>query len=138
MINHILEVVNNLRTINQFAVMIYLGQFLLLGMGPASHPQTIILPDLRRMAMCLGVALETWVGGAVMIGLTIWVNRAMGLGGGTGPTAWWTVPPMSVGSVLMAIGAIMVLRILSIARHGNILWHALIVVDVLYLLFAMV
>ena len=130
--NRILEIGNDWRTINQFAIFVYFSWFLLAGMRANSSPQTVMLADLAKMARCLAFALWTWVFGAVVIGVTIKIQRS-GLGGMAGLPAWWTVPPMTIGSYGLGLGALLVFRIMTIARHGNWMWLALLGVGVIYL-----
>ena len=133
--NRILELVNNWRTINQGALMIYFTLFLLFGVRASSNPQSIILPDLSKMARCLAFAIWVWVTGAVIIGITIAIQRG-GLGGMSGLPAWWTVPPMMVGSYMLGLGALLMFRIMTIARHGDWLWAPLTALGLAYLIAA--
>jgi hypothetical protein len=135
--NRILEVVNDVRTINQTALFVYFSWFLVLGWRAKGHARSIILPDLDRMARCLGAGIWVWAFGAVIIGITIAIHRS-GLGDMSGLPAWWTVPPMALGSFQLGLGALLVLRIMSIARYGNILWFGLIAADLVYLASALV
>lgn len=120
--NHILEVVNNLATINRLALVIYLLIFLASDNFKPKIINNIVVPDIHRHALCLAFALTVDKLGALIVGLTIWLWRAVGLGGGAGNAAISAVPGMVLGSVLMAIGTILLLRILSIARYGNSIW----------------
>lgn len=137
--NQILEIVNNLRLLNQLAVFIYLGHFILNGMPRNSKPQDMILPDHRRMATSLALAIETWLLGSVIVGMTVWVNRAMGVGGGLSHhLPFWIIIGMTAGSLLMVFGALLVLRIMSIARHGDLFWYLMIFADIIYLIWAII
>lgn len=129
--NQILELANNVRTLNQAAAWAYFGIFLAIGFSARANPQSIILPDLGRMARCLGFSIWVWLSGSVVIGLTIWA-WPRGLGGLPGRPEWLVIPPMILGNMLLGLGALLVLRIMSIARFGNDIWHALVMVDVAY------
>lgn len=131
--NHVLEVVNNLRTINQASIFAYLTWFMIWGMRSTARPQAAVMQDIRRMVLCTAFALWMHQGGGLVIGLTIWIFRAVGLGGGAGMASPWTVPWMGLGSILIAASAVLLLRIMSIAKFGNILWAGLLVIDLLFL-----
>ena len=135
MMNQILELTNNVRTINQGALWLYFSVFLLVGFSVHANPQSYILPDLGRMARCLGFAIWVWATGAIVIGVTIWIQRR-GLGGLPGRPDWWTVPCMTLGNTLLALGALLLLRIMSLARFGNDIWHGLIMVNAAYVAWA--
>ena len=132
--NHILEVVNNLRTINQASIFAYLTWFMIWGMWSTASPQAAVMQDIRRMVLCTAFALWMHQGGGLVIGLTIWVFRAVGLGGGAGVASPWTVPPMALGSFLISLSAILLLRIMSVAKFGNRLWIGLMVLDLVFLI----
>jgi len=136
--NHILEVVNNLRTINQAAVWLYMTWFLIWGMWTTASPHHAIMTDMRRMAMCLAFALWLHNFGALIIGFTIWVLRAVGLGGGAGHPAVSSIPGMATGSILIALSAVLVLRLMSIAKFGDRLWASLLALDVVFLVWSLV
>ncbi len=165
MLNHILEIANNVTTINRLALVIYLSKYIfdeyrrnpeyfkryirefLAGFftGEAKpmrqQPRNfseIVLVDVKRHAMCLSFALIVDKAGALIIGITVLIWRASGVGGGPGPLNFAKVGWMVTGSIGMAIGTLLILRILSIARFGGKIWLPLLAIDVLYVLTAFI
>lgn len=131
--NQILEIVNNLRTIDQSLFAIYLTWYLWDRRKPYSHPESILIHDPKRLALCLGIALLVDKYGASIVGITIWILRTYGLGGGVAPPPAASIPGMVGGSLLMTIGAILLLRLMSIGRFGERVWLGLVAIDVIFL-----
>ena len=123
--NHVLEIANNLATINRGFLVVYLLWFLLLdGARPARRaPSTLVVSDIRKHAMCLAFGLTVDKVGALIVGVTVWLWRK-GIGGISGPIVVNSVPGMVAGSILMAVGTLLLLRILSMARFGAVIWGA--------------
>ena len=136
MTNHILEIANNFATINRLALVIYLLIFLTTDNFKPRVLNSLVVPDIHRHALCLAVALTIDKVGALIVGITIWIYRAIGLGGGSGTAAFSSVPGIVVGSLLMGLGTLLLLRILSIAKYGDIIWHALLAIDFIYIALA--
>jgi hypothetical protein len=132
--NHILELVNNLATINRLFLVIYLIKFLVFEKFVPVVRESLIIPDISRHALCLAFAITIDKVGALIVGITIWLWRAMGLGGGSGLVSLSAVPGMVIGSILMTIGTLLLIRILSIAKYGDIIWHSVIMIDFVYLI----
>lgn len=131
-INFILELTNNVRTINQAGVWVYFSLLLVAFLRTAAEPRRLILQDADKMARCLAFAIWVWASGAVVIGITVGLQRA-GIGGFPGHPAPWVAPFMALGNLLLALGALLVFRIMSIAKYGDWLWYAMIVADIIYL-----
>lgn len=130
--NHILEIVNNLATINRLVLVVYLVHFFFMGNFKPALSDDLVIPDIHRHALCLAVALTVDKIGALIVGITIWLWRAMGIGGGAGVIHFSSVPGMVTGSLLMAFGTLLLIRILSIAKYGDSIWQYTLVADALY------
>jgi len=132
--NHILELANNLVTLNRAALVIYLLLFLFMQARTAkivSDP-AIIVDDVRRHALCLAIAITIDKIGALTVGFTVAIFRAVGIGGGAGVPPALVLPGMVGGSVLMGLGTLLTLRILSIKHHGDYIWGGTAALTVLY------
>jgi hypothetical protein len=137
MANFILEVVNNVRTINQQATWFFLLYFLVYGIWYPG-PNGIAPADVRRFVF--GLALGMWLHdtGGLIIGYTIWIFRAMGIGGGPGHPALASVYGMAAGQLTIGLAHILIVGVLSFRRFGNRLWLALVVIDIIYLMWVLI
>lgn len=133
MTNRILELVNNLVTLNRAALVIYLLLFLLVHhRGKPIDNSSIIFDDVRRHALYLAVAITIDKIGALIVGFTVAVFRAIGIGGGDGIPSSLVLPGMISGSILMGVGTLLTLRVLSVKNHGDYIWGGTAALTALY------
>jgi len=142
MMNHILEIVNNVATINRWAAALYIGNFLFWTMikpRPRNGKMPdIMIPDVYRHAICISTALVLYMSGGNVVGTTIAIFRAVGIGGGAGMPTWESTLGMSLGNLMMALGLLLLIRIVSYSRFGNRICYAVAVLDGAYLMLTII
>lgn len=138
MMNRILEIVNNVATINRWAAALYVMNFLFFTLiKPRPQAGTlpdIVIPDIYRHAICISFALLIFMSGGNVVGTTIAIFRAWGIGGGAGVPTWESTILMSAGQLMMAAGLLLLIRILSYSRFKNRLCYAVAALDGAYLI----
>jgi len=132
MANFILEVANNVRVINQQTTWVFLFYFLVHGIWYPG-PRGIAPADIRRFVFGLALGMFLHDTGGLIIGYTVWVFRAMGIGGGAGHPSPASVYGMVTGQLTIAVAHILIVAVLSFSRFGCKLWVGLVLADIAYL-----
>lgn len=137
MANFILEVANNVRTINQQATWFFLLYFLVHGIWYPG-PNGIAPADIRRFVFGLALGMFLHDTGGLIIGYTIWFFRAIGIGGGAGHPSTASVYGIVTGQITIALAHVIIVAVLSHSRFGCRLWTALVLIDVVYLAWVLI
>lgn len=120
-LNFVLETVNGVVAILTFFLLIFLTMYLFSELRRRHLAWRALMMSLP-IGMSLALALYVEKVGALLTRVVVWVWRRLGAGGAGGPMSHVQLQAMLLGAVLMAIGLLMLIRVLSKPRFGNWPW----------------
>jgi len=138
-LNLILELTNGVVAINTFFLLCYLMMYFTMQWRrprEIAPVHLIVDPDVRRHAMVLATALFVDMTGAFITRAIVWYWRRIGVGGGGGAMNQIQVFGMLIGAIGIAVGVLMIIHALARPRYGNMAWLSVALVDIIYLVSA--